>query len=153
MRSKRSRDQTDRPATPLDPRPLPHQVVIPSDLCAAREVEEDILRQVEAAGYSPECGFAIRLALEEAVVNAHKHGNKSNSRCKIAISYRVDSQRVVVRVRDDGPGFNPARLPDCTAPERLDLPCGRGIMLMHAYMDGVTYNEKGNEVQLVKEKC
>lgn len=135
-----------------DPRPLPHQVVIPSDLGAAAEIEEEILRQTEALGYSQACGFAIRLALEEALVNAHKHGNKSDPGKKIAISYDVNPQRLVVRVRDEGPGFDPASIPDCTAPERIALPCGRGIMLMHAYLDDVSYNEHGNEVQLVKEK-
>ncbi|HOB73636.1 MAG TPA: ATP-binding protein [Phycisphaerae bacterium] len=152
MRSKRSHDQTGGPVL-SHARPLPHQAVIPSDLCAAREIEEEILRQAETCGYSPECGFAIRLALEEAVVNAHKHGNKGDPNKKIVISYRVDPHCVVVRVRDDGPGFDPASLPDCTAPDRIDLPCGRGIMLMNAYMDSVTYNEQGNEVQLIKERC
>src|SRR5690606_6117268 len=127
MRSKRSREPKCRPAIPFDPRPLPHQVVIPSDLCAARRVEEEILQQAEALGFSQECSFAIRLALEEAIVNAHKHGNRGDSRKKIVISYEVTPQRVVVRVRDEGPGFNPECLPDCTAPDRISLPNGRGI--------------------------
>ncbi len=136
-----------------DSRPLPHQVIIPSDLSAARAIEEDILGRADALGYSEGCGFAIRLALEEAVVNAHKHGNKSDPSRKIVISYGVDPQRVVVRVRDEGQGFDPTTLPDCTAPERIAMPCGRGIMLMHAYLDEVSFNERGNEVQLVKERC
>lgn len=137
----------------FDSQPLPHQKVIPSDLCAARKVEEEILGLTDGLGYSPECGFAVRLALEEAIVNAHKHGNKSDPDKRIHISYQVDRQRVIVRVRDEGPGFNPGTLPDCTAPDRLSLPNGRGIMLMLAYMDSVCFNEQGNEVQLVKEKC
>jgi len=133
-------------------RPLPHQVVIPSDLGAGQTIGDEILREAEACGYSPECSFAIRLAVEEAVVNAHKHGNKSDPAKKIVISYRVDPQRIVVRVRDEGPGFDPGNLPDCTAPDRISLPCGRGVMLMRAYMDEVSFNKQGNEVQLVKEK-
>lgn len=154
MQSKHSDDLGNAMAAFSDIRdPLPHQVVIPSDLCAARCVEEQILRLADDLGYSQECGFAIRLALEEALVNAHKHGNKGDSTKKIVISYRVDPQRVVVRVRDEGAGFNPQALPDCTAPDRVVLPNGRGIMLMHAYLDHVCFNEQGNEVQLVKERC
>lgn len=151
MPSKRSRERDKLCSIPIDAT-LPHQAVIPSNLCAAREIEEEILRQAEALGFSKECGFAIRLALEEAMVNAHKHGNKSDPNKKIFISYGVNAQRVIVRVRDEGPGFNPQCLPDCTAPDRISLPNGRGIMLMHAYLDQVCFNQCGNEVQLVKEK-
>jgi len=136
----------------FDPQPLPHEIVIPSDLHAARQVEDRILRETEACGYSDECAFAIRLALEEAVVNAHKHGNRCDNQKHIVVSYDVQPQRVVVRVRDEGPGFNPCVIPDPTSPDRISLPCGRGIMLMRAYLDDVSYNEQGNEVQLVKER-
>jgi serine/threonine-protein kinase RsbW len=136
-----------------DPQPLPHQVVISSDLQAARGVEDLILQEAENLGYSPECAFAIRLALEEAVVNAHKHGNRADPTKRITVSYDVRPNRIVVRVRDEGPGFDPYLVPDPTAPDRISLPNGRGLMLMRAYLDDVCYNETGNEVQLVKERA
>jgi len=126
--------------------------VIPSDLRAARQIEEQIIRKAEERGYSPHCAFAIRLALEEAMVNAHKHGNGGDPRKQIAVSYEVGRKRTVVRVCDQGRGFDPRMVPDPTAPERISLPNGRGIMLMRAYLDEVVFNEQGNEVQLVKEK-
>ena len=104
-------------------------------------------------GYSPECAFAVRLALEEAVVNAHKHGNRSDRTKHIIVSYDVKPDRLTVRVRDEGPGFDPRLVPDPTSPDRISLPNGRGLMLMRAYLDDVCYNEQGNEVQLVKERC
>lgn len=137
---------------PFKPKELPHQVVVPSNLRAAREIEEQIVCLAEKAGYSKEASFAIRLAIEEAIVNAHKHGNQNDTRKTITVSYEVGAQRIVVRIRDEGTGFDPEHIPDPTAPERLPLPNGRGIMLMRAYLDQVTYNEQGNEVQLVKEK-
>lgn len=137
---------------PFDPRPLPHQVVLSSDLHSVRDIEELILRETEALGYSPESSFAIRLALEEAVVNAHKHGNRADPRKHIVVSYAVLPDRVIVRVRDEGEGFDPDHVPDPTAPDRLSLPSGRGLMLMRAYLDEVSYNERGNEVQLVKSR-
>jgi serine/threonine-protein kinase RsbW len=138
---------------PFEPESLPHQVVIPSDLHAARTVEEQIIRKTEELGYSPECAFAIRLALEEAVVNAHKHGNRGDPAKQLHLSYDVRRERTVVRVRDEGDGFDPGAVPDPTDPDRLSLPNGRGIMLMRAYLDDVRFSERGNEVQLVKENC
>jgi len=137
---------------PFDPRPLPHHVVISSDLRAAREIEERLLKIVSGLGYSQECAFAIRLALEEALVNAHKHGNRCDPGRKITISYDLDERRAIFRVRDEGPGFEPVRVPDPTLPDRLSLPTGRGIMLMRSYLDDLAYNDKGNEVQLIKER-
>jgi serine/threonine-protein kinase RsbW len=136
----------------FDPQPLPNQIVIDSDLQAARRVEDLILREAERMGYSPETGFAIRLALEEAVVNAHKHGNGADRSKHITVSYDVKPTRIIVRVRDEGAGFDPRMVPDPTAPDRISLPNGRGLMLMRAYLDDVCYNEQGNEVQLVKER-
>jgi serine/threonine-protein kinase RsbW len=137
---------------PFDPQPLPQTIVIPSSLRSARQVEDQIVSHAEAMGYSPQCAFAIRLALEEAMVNAHKHGNQGDPRKQIVVSYDINGTRAVVRVRDEGPGFNPASIPDPTTPDRIPLPSGRGIMLMHAYLDDLSYNDRGNEVQLVKEK-
>jgi len=115
-------------------------------------MEEQLLSITEGLGYSEECAFAIRLALEEAIVNAHKHGNGGDPSKKIIISYDINDQRAIIRVRDEGAGFEPAAIPDPTAPDRISLPTGRGIMLMRAYLDHVRYNKQGNEVQLVKEK-
>lgn len=140
------------PCVPLD-QPLPHTVVIPSDLRAARDVEESILQQVEAMGYPRECTFAIRLALEEALVNAHRHGNCCDCNRHITISYDIDPRRAVVRIADEGRGFDPGAVPDPTSPERLSLPNGRGLMLMRSYLDELLYNDRGNVVQLVKERC
>lgn len=134
-------------------RPLTHQTVIPSDFTAGREVVEHILGTARQQGYSTECAFAIHLSLEEAIVNAIKHGNKNDTSKRVVISYSVEPERLTVRVRDEGTGFDPCCVPDCTAPERISVPNGRGIMLMHAYMDSVCYNDQGNEVQLVKERC
>jgi len=139
-------------AIPSHSQPLAHQVAIPSSLYAARHIEEQLLDVTEAFGYSEECAFAIRLALEEAIVNAHKHGNGGDPSKTITISYDINEQRAIIRVRDEGEGFEPAAVPDPTVSDRISLPTGRGVMLMRAYLDNVVYNQRGNEVQLVKEK-
>ncbi len=129
------------------------ELVIQSDLDEARGAEDRILRDVEARGYRPECAFAIRLSLEEAITNAVKHGNKNDRTKRVRIRYCVDDRQVEIWVADDGPGFDPGAVPDPTARNRLHLPNGRGIMLMRVYMDEVKYNSAGNEVHLVKKKA
>lgn len=128
------------------------ELVIPSEYVAAREVEEQVLREVERHGFRAEATFAIRLSLEEAITNAVKHGNKNDHSKHVYVRYLVTPDEAVICVRDEGPGFDPGGVPDPTAPTRISLPNGRGIMLMHAYMDEVYYNEKGNEVRLVKKR-
>lgn len=119
----------------------------------------------------------IGTALEEALLNALYHGNlgvkselkeidhdefykQANERRvalpwrdrRIRIQVRVTSQEMEIVIRDEGSGFDPAKLPDPTDPENLDRPCGRGVMLMRAFMDDVRYNATGNEVTLVRKR-
>jgi serine/threonine-protein kinase RsbW len=55
-------------------------------------------------------------------------------------------------VEDEGDGFDPAQVPDCTLEERLDVPSGRGVMLMRSFMTRIEYNAKGNAVVLEKRR-
>ncbi|MGB2819930.1 MAG: ATP-binding protein [Phycisphaerae bacterium] len=126
-------------------------VVIPSKLDAAREAERALLDEVARHAYSEESTFAIKLAVEEALNNAVKHGSGFDSSKKINLTFRVDPGEAVVTITDQGSGFDPAALPDPTTEENLQKPTGRGIMLMRAYMDEVRFNEKGNQVHLVKK--
>jgi serine/threonine-protein kinase RsbW len=126
------------------------KVVIPSDLAAAKQSEEIILDHVRRCGYSQDATFAIKLAMEEALTNAIKHGNRSDPTKRITICYAVSSQKTVINVADEGGGFRLDDVPDPTRDENLDCPTGRGIMLMRAYMNHVHYNRKGNEVTMVK---
>lgn len=128
------------------------ELVIESTLHAARAAEDAILGKIEEHGYPPDALFAIRLSLEEAITNAVKHGNHCDPARRVHLRFSVDDEQAVIYVADDGGGFDPARVPDPTMPNRLSLPNGRGIMLMRAYMDDVQYNRQGNEVRLVKKR-
>lgn len=125
-------------------------MVIRTDLKAAKAVEEAILGLAHACGYSEESVFAVKLALEEALTNAIRHGNAGDPGKRVTIEYSVDASQIVILVADEGRGFCPDRIPDPTSEEYLECPSGRGIMLMRAYMDDVQYNEPGNTVRLVK---
>jgi serine/threonine-protein kinase RsbW len=124
--------------------------VIENTLSAAKEPERAILQLVRQYGYSNDSCFAIRLALEEALTNAIKHGNRGDPDKQVTIRVFIGPEEAVIYVADEGAGFEPYSVPDCTAPERISLPDGRGIMLMKAYLDEVTYSERGNEVRLLK---
>jgi serine/threonine-protein kinase RsbW len=129
-----------------------HCITIASDLEEAREVEQQMLDALVACGYDETEVFAVKLSLEEALVNAVRHGNGNDSGKTISASWQVTEKEATFSVEDEGPGFNPDAVPDPTLDENLERPCGRGVMLMRAYMDEVTFNEKGNRVCMTKRK-
>jgi serine/threonine-protein kinase RsbW len=129
------------------------EIRIASTLQAAKEPERAILAAVERCCYCPEATFAIKLALEEAMTNAVKHGNCCDEEKGILVRFSVDEERAVIIVRDEGCGFEPGSVPDPTAPDRISIPSGRGIMLMNAYMDEVRFRDDGREVYLVKRNA
>jgi CheY-like chemotaxis protein/anti-sigma regulatory factor (Ser/Thr protein kinase) len=118
----------------------------------------------------------VCLGLEEALRNAIHHGNLELSSelremeddqlynqamqqrrstppyCdrKVYVKLSISSKGAKFVVRDEGPGFDPSKLPDPTAPENLEAVCGRGVWLMRSLMDEVSYNAQGNEVTLIK---
>jgi len=135
---------------PSEARPSPFQVAIPSDPEEARRIQDEI----EAALRSQHCGdrdvFCIKLAVEEAIVNAMKHGNQMDRAKKVRVCFDVAPGRFDIEIADEGGGFDPEDVPDPTAVENLERPCGRGVMLMRHYMTQVAYNATGNVVRMTK---
>lgn len=126
------------------------QVRLPSERGASRTVTDELLEQLGAHGWSAEEVFAIHLAAEEAIVNAIVHGNKLDPAKCVAVFCEVSANHVKIEVEDEGDGFDPAQVPDCTLEERLDVPSGRGVMLMRSFMTSIEYNAAGNAVVLEK---
>jgi len=124
---------------------------IPSMVNEIRHVQDFILRKVTEAGFDSDCCFAIRLALEESLINAVRHGNCLDPKRSVLVKYDINNNCARITVKDEGRGFDPAKVPDPTTKENLSKPRGRGIMLMRAYMDEVTYSDCGTEVTLVKK--
>jgi serine/threonine-protein kinase RsbW len=135
---------------PLDQDQCASEEIIPSDLISAKATEHRILLMTEQENYSEVSRFAIKLALEEAITNAIRHGNRNDPKKHIRIRYRVTAEEAIIWLTDEGRGFNPDGVPDPTLDENLSKPNGRGIMLMRAYMDEVSFGESGNQVRLVK---
>lgn len=126
-------------------------MVIPSELQVVRQTALEVLDVVKHCGYDEASAFGIRLALEEALYNAIKHGNRMDPAKVVKVDVDIDRSRAVLTVTDQGEGFDPATVPDPTTDENLERPCGRGIMLMRAYMDEVHFTPPGNQVRLVKQ--
>ena len=134
--------------------PLPRQrdLQLTNDPKAIHAASNELLRTVEALGYPTASQFAVRLAFEEAILNGLKHGHKDKPDTPVRVEWEADESRIRMRVTDEGPGFDPHGVPDPTDPDRIELPSGRGLLLMRAYMTSVDYNETGNRVEMVYEK-
>jgi serine/threonine-protein kinase RsbW len=111
-----------------------------------------LLDEMKAAGYPEKDRFGVRLAVDEAIANAIKHGNKHDPGKWVWVRYRVTPESVVAEVRDQGPGFSPQDVPDPLAPENLERGSGRGLFLMRSYMTWVRHNERGNAITLCKDR-
>jgi serine/threonine-protein kinase RsbW len=114
----------------------------------ARDVQSVIVDAAERVGYPEASLFAIRLALEEALSNAFRHGNRNDPSKSVTVECSVDAQSVCVDVTDEGEGFDPEAVPDPTAAENIEIPSGRGIVLMRSFMTEVVFEPPGNVVRM-----
>jgi serine/threonine-protein kinase RsbW len=128
----------------------PVELTIASELSEARRVQSEIEQALRSGRYSDHDIFAIRLAIEEALINAIKHGNQMDRAKTVRVAYYVSQDRFDVEIVDQGPGFDPEDVPDPTSPENLERPCGRGLLLMKHYMTEVAYSDRGRSVRMFK---
>ena len=125
-------------------------LVLKSRLAEMRKASRRILGEVRNSGFSCDDMFAIHLAVEEALVNAVKHGNGKDPEKKVKVEYSADPQKFEIAVEDEGRGFNPKDVPDPREEKNLYKASGRGMLLMQSFMDIVEYNTSGNRVHMVK---
>src|SRR5262245_15778958 len=130
--------------------PRPVELTIASDLAEARRVQAEIEQALHGGRFTDHDIFAIRLAVEEALVNAIKHGNQTDRDKNVRVVYHISPDRFEVEIADEGPGFDPGDVPDPTAPENIERPCGRGLLLMRHYMTEVAYLDRGRAVRMSK---
>lgn len=126
--------------------------IVSSEQDDARTVQEQLLQALRDHGYDESACFAIRLATEEALINAVKHGNRNDPEKQVTLDCSIDERRIVIDIADEGNGFDPDTVPDPTLDENLSLPSGRGIVLMRSFMTRVEFNGSGNRVSMVYER-
>lgn len=125
---------------------------IPSDALECRCVIENLLKQLESYDWVQEDLFGVHLAVEEALVNAIRHGNREDVNKRVDVLCKISELRLRIEIADEGRGFDPDEVPDPTAEENVEAPSGRGIMLMRNFMTDVQYNDVGNRVVLEKKR-
>lgn len=127
-------------------------ITIQSQAEKVNEVCQQILNELHEKSYSSDDIFGVHLALEEALVNAVKHGNNNDPAKKVVIEYSVSDQKLEVNIIDEGTGFNPCNIPDPRCDGNVYKYGGRGLLLMREFMDFVEYNKAGNTVHMVRLK-
>ncbi len=125
-------------------------LTLPSIRGAGKEFIAALLDELKQHHWTDHEIFGVHLAVEEAVVNAIKHGNQLDETKQVHIRCKLSADNLWVEIIDEGCGFNPNEVPDCTAHENLEIPNGRGIMLMRSFMSKVEYSPSGNCVILEK---
>ncbi len=113
----------------------------------------DVLQSLEAAGFMDGDQFAVRLAMEEAIMNAIRHGHRYDRGKRVHVRYHVTPERLLAEVEDEGPGFDPCAVPDPRKPPYVEREGGRGLLLMRTFMTWVRYNERGTRVTMCKRRA
>lgn len=126
--------------------------VIPSETAAGQRVLDELADKLQQSQWGQHDVFSVRLAVEEAIVNAIKHGNRNDASKRVRITCRVSATLVRIEIGDEGPGFDPSALPDPTDEQHIDAPNGRGVMPMRSFMSLVAFNDRGNQVVMEKRR-
>jgi serine/threonine-protein kinase RsbW len=133
--------------------PEPLERLMDSTLESVDSAEELAVGLAERAGVDEDELMKIGMAVRESMVNAVVHGNRYNATKKVRFSVAANSEHFMVRIADEGEGFDYASLPDPLAPENLMRTSGRGIFLIKSLMDDFQVRQLesgGTEVTLVK---
>jgi anti-sigma regulatory factor (Ser/Thr protein kinase) len=155
-----------------------HHVTLDNDPALLAPLIADLQQWLENLGHLDGRGrFRVGVALEEALLNAIHHGNlevsselrQEDDRAyralierrrgelpyqarRVEVRIRVFEKEVVFVIRDDGPGFDPAAVPEPTDEVGLSRPSGRGLLLIRRFMDEVSHNDRGNEITMIKRR-
>lgn len=123
---------------------------LPSSISPMHTVLDYLMKRVEKLGVVKAEQSNLFIALDEAFVNAVKHGNKFDSQKLIRITAEVSRHEARFTIEDEGEGFDVNAIPDPRNPENLFKTSGRGVLFIYNIMDEVKYNERGNRLTMVK---
>jgi serine/threonine-protein kinase RsbW len=138
-----------------EPSPLSHvhekiEFELPSDLALMNGVLEFLQERVAKLGLIQPERSNLFVALDEAFVNAVKHGNKNDPNKLLKITAELSPKEAAFTVEDEGEGFDIREIPDPCDPANLFKASGRGVLLIYNIMDEVEYNAQGNRVKMIK---
>jgi serine/threonine-protein kinase RsbW len=138
-----------------DPNLLSHthekiEFELPSDLALMNGVLQYLLERVAKLGVIAPEKSNLFIALDEAFVNAVKHGNKNDPTKLVRVGAELSPKEACFTIEDEGEGFDVQTIPDPRDPANLFKSSGRGVLLIYNIMDEVEYNAQGNRVKMVK---
>jgi serine/threonine-protein kinase RsbW len=123
---------------------------LPSALSLMHIVLEYLLKRVEKLGVVKSEQSNLFVALDEAFVNAIKHGNKFDSKKLVRVTAEVSKKEARFTIEDEGEGFDIKNVADPRDPQNLFKSSGRGVLFIYNIMDEVKYNERGNRLTMIK---
>lgn len=124
---------------------------LPSKLEVIQEFLPAAIEKIKSqAPFKEEDIFNIKLSLEEALVNAIRHGNKLNPALSVSVAIEMKDKRLTIKVTDEGQGFDFKNIPDPTKADSLKKLSGRGVFLIKRLMDEVDFFDGGRGIQMVK---
>ena len=124
---------------------------LPSSISIMHSILDYLMKRVEKLGVIKAEQSNLFVALDEAFVNAIKHGNKFDARKLVRIAAEVSKQEARFIIEDEGEGFDVNAIPDPLDPENLFKSSGRGVLFIYNIMDEVKYNERGNRLTMIKK--
>lgn len=123
---------------------------IPSDTSVGSELIVPLMDAMRERSWLDADIFRVQLAYEEAVVNAIRHGNRCDPAKVVAVKMHCDTSQVRIEISDEGPGFDPSQVPDPRDERLLEVPGGRGVLLINEIMSEVRYEDGGRRIVMVK---
>ena len=123
---------------------------LPSDVSLMNGVLQYLIERVAKLGVIKPERSNLFIALDEAFVNAVKHGNKNDPTKLVRITAELSPKEARFTVEDEGEGFDVEQIPDPRDPDNLFKASGRGVLLIYNIMDKVEYNARGNRLTMVK---
>jgi serine/threonine-protein kinase RsbW len=123
---------------------------LPSDLTLMNAVLEYLLDRVAKLGLIQVEQSNLFVALDEAFVNAVKHGNRNDASKLLRVTAELSAHEAIFTVEDEGEGFDARAIPDPRDPANLFKSTGRGVLLIYNIMDEVEYSERGTRLKMVK---
>ena len=125
---------------------------LPSDLALMKPVLEYLLDRVAKLGLIEVEQSNLYVALDEAFVNAVKHGNRHDPEKLLRVTAELSAREAIFTVEDEGDGFDVREIPDPRDPANLFKSSGRGVLLIYNIMDEVEYSDRGNRLKMVARR-
>ena len=125
---------------------------LPSCVESLHEVVDAAAKVTADLAMSEDACDEVAIALTEAVNNAIFHGNGGVRERSFAVEFTVVDGMLHIAVRDQGPGFDPAEVPDPLAQENLLKPSGRGLLMMRAMVDDVQHHFCASGTRVILRK-